>query len=85
MLTTHLRLAPKLRMSVGGILVLPIYDYMVRTGVALPSSFLLLTRLRAGRGGFQILAEARDLSLQNDQTGSVARLASYTMGAGGCC
>jgi len=34
MLTTHTRLAPKLRMS-GGILVLPIYAFMVRTAVAL--------------------------------------------------
>jgi hypothetical protein len=81
MLTTHPHLAPKLMSG----LVIPVYAFMVRTGVALPPSFPLLARLRAGRGGVHIPAEASDSSLQNGQTGSGTRLASYTMDAGGSC
>jgi hypothetical protein len=81
MLTTHPRLAPKLRMS-GSIPELPVYAFMVRTGVALPPSFPLLTRLRSG-GGIHIPTEGREFSNRNAAPG--ARLASYTMGAVGSC
>ena len=84
MLTTHPRLAPKLGMC-GLTPVILVYAFTVRTGVALPPSFPLLAWLRAGRGGVHIPAEARDLSLQNGQTGFGTRLAPYKMGAGGSC
>ena len=44
----------------------------------------MVTRLRTGRTGVQILTEARDiLFLQIVQTGSEVNSLSYSMGAGG--